>query len=377
MPFDPFSLIGLLPGLANMIFSGQQASQQQAQSQQAAANADAYQQQVNQYLGGLGDRANRQFDMLEQAAGGFGQPGVARDILNRAYTGGDQLALNNENAARRLGDLGAPGVGRLATYDPDQFRRTGRRAQREALAFGDRARATAREQQGLAFSQQNDALNAMLASRGISSNSGVAAGALGQLAGQQGQQFAELNRGLADQAAQLGLQAGQFDAQQALGFAGLGVQNAANQNAAQAMRFQNQLAGQQFQAGLIGQQNALQNAAVTDPLQMLQGIYQQNHLAPQLAALGMLNPNALSGVVAGGQQGNLDRYERMIGAAGEGYGNAAGGALGGFGDFINSLLGILPGIGGPQEGVMNSQVQPRLGGATTSPVFRGSPRILP
>jgi hypothetical protein len=92
-----------------------------------------------------------------------------------------------------------------------------------ALGFGDRARTTAQEQMALGFNQQSDTLDAALASRGLSRNSGVAAGALTSLLGQQGQQMSELNRGLADQQGNMALQAGQFDAQNALGLGQLNL----------------------------------------------------------------------------------------------------------------------------------------------------------
>jgi hypothetical protein len=222
----------------------------------------------------------------------LGQGMSAKNAGQQAAATGERQLAENEAFAGALGqgsmgafDAALGGLGNLANgglreFDVGGVANTQQMAIENALGFGDRARTTAQEQMALGFNQQSDALDAALASRGLSRNSGVAAGALSGLLGQQGQQMAEFNRGLADQQGNMALQAGQFDAQNALGLGQLGVQQTMGLN--------------QSQLGALG-------------------------------ALGQFGIGGIGNVLAN-QQANLGLTSNAVSSAGAGKGAGIGGA---------------------------------------------------
>jgi hypothetical protein len=257
------------------------------------------------------------------AATQLGQGISSKQAGQRAAATGERQLGENEQFAQQIGQGAMGGFGSamsglqgmvgqtpdLNSFDIGGVANTQQMAIDNALGFGDRARATAKEQMGLGFNQQSDALDAALASRGLSRNSGVAAGALTGLLGQQGQQMAELNRGLADQQGNMALQAGQFDAQNALGMGQLGVQQTLGLNQ--------------------------------------QGIDVFNSQAGVLGSLGQLGMGGLNSVFAN-QQANLARTGQAASSAGAGKGAGVGGAGAGLmqnaGNFTTGGKGTTPGL---------------------------------
>jgi hypothetical protein len=227
----------------------------------------------------------------------FGQGMSAKNAGQQAAATGERQLAENEAFAGSLGqtamgalDTALGGLGNIAQNGIDfgNVANTQQMAMENALGFGERARATAQEQMALGFNQQSDALDAALASRGLSRNSGVAAGALGGLLGQQGQQMSEFNRGLADQQGNMALQAGQFDAQNALG---LGQLN---------------LGGLNAQLGALG-------------------------------SIGQLGMGGIGNVLAN-QQANLGLTSNAVSSAGAGKGAGIGGLGGNLFDLAETLF---------------------------------------
>ena len=271
-------------------------------------------------------------------------------------------------------------------YSFDNVRATRQQAMNDFKRFAADQRMSGLEQAAQGFSQFGDALNEQLASRGLSANSGQAGAALGQFAGQQGQALANLNRDLSAQAGQLGLQASQFDVtsglQQSqlgsnynLGFnqlgqsandsfynqafntasldqqGQLGLGGLQGQYNGQAAQLAGQgLAYQQSQVGnLLGLQNAInQNielqrgynaGAFTDPLQLQQGVYQQNYLAPMLQTLGILSPSQTLATGSSGQAEIGKQYQDSANKAGSGKGSGVSGAISGAESAASSAKG--------------------------------------
>lgn len=303
-----------------------------------------------------------------------------------------------------------------------------------ATQYAGNARNSALENQALDLNKSGDALNAMLAGRGLGRGSGVAAGALTDLLAQGNQSRTQLQRDLASmqQEAALGALAQDNSNILALGEMGsqynMGLQNVALgkmglQQQAQQQTFGNRMsklggqaelignragmaqaqagirqgqagiAGQQAalrgqqaglragqagiaaqragiaanragiaqgRAGIVGQQaglqqaraglvqqqfantmgiqgardqrmmqaNAFRNAALTSPVQMLQGIYQQNHIAPQMQILGQMNPTGFMSNIMNSGQNMVNTRAAGAAAAGQGFGDIFGGLIG-------------------------------------------------
>jgi hypothetical protein len=290
------------------------------------------------------------------------QENKAGELFNKGQQGFDKIAnfdpLSSQFAQNTQAGIGALGgqlggiandtqqslmeqaIGAFGGVDFGGLDQIQGQAQDNALAFGDRARTTAREQSALAFAGGADKLNDALAGRGIAGNSGVAGAALGQLAQQGAQQQSELNRSLADMQGQTALGAAQFDVTSGLQRGALDL-NAANS------QFGNNLAGAQFNAGLIGQGAELQRDALLTPLGMQQQFLTSNIQNPQLAALGMLNPAGLFGAGMGGLDSVNQFRQRQVENAGAGKGASAGMVGGGFGQMEQGEQGkgAVPGNG--------------------------------
>ncbi len=109
---------------------------------------------------------------------------------------------------------------KLNKYNFDPTQKTLKNTMRETLALNQRARDTAVEKYGDHNAGANAALTAQLTARGLGGG-GIAAAALSDLHRGQAQQQVELERGMADQAGQALLQAGQFDATNQLQLTGM------------------------------------------------------------------------------------------------------------------------------------------------------------
>lgn len=375
------------------------------------------QDMVNQVMGGYGQFANpalgnQVLDMGQGAAAGIadvnrstadalGNQGLAGQAAG-LLQGGYQNNVGIPQAGAQM-QFTAPGMDQYNFQAPQQL---ANQFTQNALQAGNNARLAAREQVGAQTQQMQAGLNAQLAAQGLSPNSGAAAAALAQNAMAGTQQLAGLERGIAEMAGQAGLQGAQLDANNLLQLTGMGSQynmgmnqlgqqsalGAFNANlGAQGQAFGQQLAGAQLQAGIdqsanqfnLGaagqlaglqglqndvtlQQGALRNAAYTDPLGIMQGIYQSNYLNPQmqgLSQMGQIASGLLSGGI-GGLDNLLGRQAEGVKAAGGGKGAATGGALGG-----------LQQMSGGGKGAAVPIPTPNIGVSTGQPVGIGNPGV--
>ena len=273
----------------------------------------------NQLYTGMLQGGSNALSGLQKAGQQFANPNLANQVLGKAQGLGGQLSGIANQAAGQLGSVGG--------YSFDPLKGMLGQTMAEQAAFGDRARATATEQAALAGQQGTSALDAALASRGFSRNSGAAAAGLAQLGAQTQQGLVGLNRDLANQAGQAGLQAAQLDSQNALQFGGLASQY-------------------NLGYGQLKDQEAMQAAGLkSDALKTgfdaLQGTYQNNYLNPGLQYAGLASGLAgqLTGIGAGGLQGNTDIRAKGLQSAGGGKGAGVGGGASGF----QSLGSVLPG----------------------------------
>jgi len=299
-------------------------------------------------------------------ANALGDQGIAGQALS-LLQGGYQNNVSIPQAGQQM-SFNAPGMDQFNFQNPQQL---ADQFTQNALSQGANARTAAREQVAAQTGQLQSGLNTQLAAQGLAPNSGAAAAALTQNALGAGQQLAGLERGIADMTGNAALQGAQLDANNLMQMTGMGSQynlgmnqlgqqsalNAFNANlGAQGQQFGQQLAGQQLQAGIdqsaanygLGaaqgmaglqgmqndvtlQQGALRNAAYTEPLGIMQGIYQQNYLNPQLQGLGQIGQIAsgLMGQGIGGLDQLLGRQAEGVKAAGSGKGAATGGAISG------------------------------------------------
>ena len=331
-----------------------------------------YQQFNNPQLG------NDVLNMAQGAAGGVADVNRATaDALGNQGIAGDALSLLQGGYQNNVG--GIPQAGPQMTFnqpgmDQYDFTQAGQMAgqfTQNALTAGNNARLTAREQLGAQTTASNEALNAQLASRGLGAGSGAAAAALAQNAMAANQQMAGLERGIAEMSGNAALQGAQLDASNLLQMTGMGSQYNLGMNqlgqqsalgafqanlGAQGQNFGQQMQGAQLQAGIdqsanqfnLGaagqmaglqgmqndvtlQQGALRSGAYTEPLGIMQGIYSQNYLNPQLQGLGQLGQiaSSLMGQGIGGLDQLLGRQAEGVTAAGSGKGAATGGAISG------------------------------------------------
>ena len=153
-----------------------------------------------------------------RGSGGVQSP-LQRSPLAQAVSPTLDPSLNRELAIRR-----DPNLARELTFE-DDLSDSARSSLAEVSAFGNRARATALEQQARAFTGGSAALDATLASRGIGRGSGVAGAALADLARAGAEGRSQFERDLANQQSAQAIQIGQFDAQNRLQRAGLTLQD--------------------------------------------------------------------------------------------------------------------------------------------------------
>ena len=324
------------------------------------------------------------------ALGNQGLAGQAAGLLGGGYQNNVNMPgfVNNVGGIPQAGaqmGFNAPGMDQFNFAQPGQM---ANQMVSNALEAGDRARVGVREQLAGGTSQMQQGLNAALAGQGLSANSGAAAAALQGNAMQGIQQMAGLERGIADMAGNAALQGAQMDTQNLMAMTGMGAQHNMGMNqltqqsalnafqanlGAQGQHFGQQMAGSQLQnmidqgqnqfglgtaqlqagidqssnqyrlgaaqglAGLQGMQNdvtmqqgSLRNAAYTDPLGMMQGIYQQNYLNPQMQMnqiLSGVGGQMMAGGL-GGMEAGLDRRSKAVANAGSGKGSSMGNAQG-------------------------------------------------
>jgi len=331
------------------------------------------------------------FDFSNPAIGqGMGAVGGATSGLAGALPGTDiASAAAQASMAGPQGYNFAPGRS-MQEQTMETFRQQAEGARQSGL-----------ENVGQAFTQGQDALSAALASQGISAGSGVAAGALGDMAMQGAGQRAMLERDLAAQAGQTALQGAQFDVGAGLqreqmesgynlGFGGLGLQGLG-----QAGNLGLGLGGQDIsrlsnlgqlglgQAGL-GQDFALGTQGMMSNFELSRAAQQGQNLA---------NAGNLS-LGAGGlaQQGSLSR----AGMTSQNLVNAANMARSGYMDplslqqdifsqnilnpfmaGVGGLQGLLEmGLGGMERGIDRSSSRASQGGAGKGAALGGVANTL-
>lgn len=413
-----------IAGLADMIggFNNPELHQRiLSQGENAATNLERIFQGAADELGTPSANLNNAGQLLNRdamgsilgavdALGGFEVPEIA-----------NQLDTTAGVASGR--DLGVDPVATAGTFTPERFDFSGQQQlQQQAISTAQQAANRARQESTSDFAQAiqdgGQALNAQLAARGISADSGVAAQALGDFAGQAMSDRARLNNQLANQVGQLALQTGQFDVTSGQQLAGLQAQDnqffnqlglAANQQQFQQgldnanlrlagnqlqsqfdlQNAQNRLAGQQMLGEALGQEATVQSflnqsiadlarsvpgfnisqagaladlqqaqdartvqgaelaaSGQTQPLAILNDIFRNNYLNPQMQLLGLLDPSGLLQGALGGQTGLTDTLGRNTAAAGQGKGAATAGVTSG----INQLPGTGQGKGSSAPG---------------------------
>ena len=268
---------------------------------QADQRMGQFDQATNQILG-MGMDA---FGQAQDFMGGRAQQmGIGDDLLNQAMQGG--AAYGNQ-----MQNLAGQAQGAAGQYDFQPGSNLMNQTMDTFNQFAGNQRNMARDQAALAMTQGMGGMDAALADRGISRGSGVAAAGIGELAGQQAQQMAGLERGLSDQAGQMGLQGAQFDVQRMLQQQGMESQFALGQ-------------GQQRLQG-IGMAGDMATQGYMNPLQMGQQMFQQNVMQPFMSTMQGMQGALGMGMNAMGQ--GIDTRRQQAAAGGAGKGAATGGLV--------------------------------------------------
>lgn len=310
-----------------------------ASGKRAGRAADQRMSQFDQATDAMMGMGQDAAGMMMDAAQNFQNPELANQILSGAQGAAAGLGNIFNNAMGTIQGIQGPQAGQVGlnefSFDPVQQIR--QQAMGDFNQFAGAQRAMAAEQAGRAMTQGAAGVDAAMAASGMSRGSGPAAAAMAQLGAQQGQSMAQLNRDLAAQGQQAGLQAAQFDVGTGLQLGQMGSQYNLGFNqlglGADAQRF-----GQQLQAGQFGMDQASQAAmmgaqALTSPIDMLQGIYQQNYLQPGMQAMGGLQNMMGQGMQA--MMGGLELRDQQLQRAGSGKGSGIGGGAAGIGNAIS------------------------------------------
>lgn len=232
------------------------------------------------------------------------------------------------------------GAGQFDQYDFSGVGSTREQALDFAQTMGDNARRDARAQMAMGNTQANTMLDAQLAQRGLSRDSGAAAVAMSQLGQQNAMSTAQLESALAQQAGQLGLQASQFDISSALQQAQMesGYNLGMNQLMSQTGLAQAQgLAGlQQLRDQQALQRYGMQSEAALQGNAAAQAAYAQNYLNPMMNAQNILGTLAsYQGGYAQTGMGNLTKGAAA--SAQSGFTGAGEGIGGGFSGLTSAL----------------------------------------
>ncbi len=268
------------------------------------------------------------------------QPHVGDDFAGNIMWRAMQAGDNMQGAILPLLDQARSGYesmiergGMTPTYDFGGVRSFLDETMSKHAAYSDRTRASALENDAIAAQQTMGGLDAAMASRGISADSGVASGALSDLMRGQAQGRTDLERNLASMGEQASLGAAQMDTGNrltldnmasnfALGAADVGLRGMATG-----------LGGLQGLAGAY-------ESAYMNPLAFQQQLYQQNHLGPSMQYDMMNNPMALFELASSIMGGNLQNTGQNALLAGEGAGSAMSDLMQFFmSDLFSSLLG--------------------------------------
>lgn len=284
---------------------------------------------------GIGDLLS---EIAQTEAGNIGS-GETMRMVQDLLTGASGANLNEFNFGPMQSAIGAASA-------------AGRSAQGKADQAGELARRNAMAQQAASSALTGTALDAQLAERGMSRDSGAASSALSQFQQQNALTRAGLEGQLADQAAQLGLGIGQLgvdaakaDMATAAQMAGIGSQYNLGMN-----ELRNQ-AGMGAARGLLDLQGlrdnqalaraGLQSGALMDGLNLALGAYGQNYLNPMMNAQNALG--TISSYMGGTAQAGMDNLiSGASRAASEGYAGGGQGIQGGLSQLTN-LIGPVTG----------------------------------
>lgn len=253
--------------------------------------------------------------MQNQANNFLSGGGMAGDLMNQAQTGGAQFANQMQGLAGQL-------TGGAPSFDFATGQNTMDQTMSTFQNFANNQRNAAFDQAASGFTAQSGALDAALASRGMSRNSGVGAAALGNIAAEGGAAMAGLNRDLSNQAGQIGLDAAKFDVTRGL------------QEQDMASRFALGSAAQQAQN--LGMAGDMYGQAYQNPLAMQQQMYQQNQVNPFLAMTGMSNPMDLLSMAFGGMSNATATAGANAAQGGAGMGAGLAGMTGQMWDFLSN-----------------------------------------
>lgn len=335
-------IISGITGIASGISGHKAANQAQKTAQE---NQAIYNRMAEGNLGTL--------DFLRDTMSGFQNPQLADQVLRSAQGLGGNLTDIANRAAGQIGGGGYMGqVGDFNEYSFQPVQTTLDQTRQFVNEMGQTARTQATDQAALATRQQGDMLDAALAGRGFSRNSGAAAAALSDFGQQSALQRSQLEGSLAQMAGEMGLQSGQFDAQNAIQMAGLGSNYNLGMNQ---LRSQTGLALQGLHDQQALSRAQLQMGAAQGGHDALQNTYAQNYLNPMI---GLASPLATLGSYMGGYaQSGLDNVHQgqRAGAQAGGAGFGAG-FMGMANQFSNpDFLSLIMGMTSPQHTLFTPQ----------------------
>lgn len=340
-------LIGAAAQVGTGIASGVQGKQAQQRANQMGDQAlDMYQQFAE---GNIGTR-----EYLQDQAIRYSNPALGQQLTDQAIGLGDYLGGIANTEAGNIGQGGymgdarnfLEGAGQFDQYNFDPTRSTREQALEFSQTMGDNARRDARAQMAVANTQAGTMLDAQLAQRGLSRDSGAASVALSQLGQQNAMTTAQLESGLAQQAGQLGLQASQFDISSALQQAQMesGYNLGMNQLTSQTGLAQAQgLMGlQQMSDQQALQRYGMQSEAALQGNAAAQAAYGQNYLNPMMNAQNILGTLASyqGGYAQSGMGQLIGGAQNAAGSGGAGKGAAIGGLSGRGGTISQITSGI-------------------------------------
>lgn len=336
-------IIGAVSSIGSGIKSGIQGKQAQQRANQMGEQALGMYRQFAE--GNIGTR-----EYLQNQAEQFSNPELGRQLTDNALGLADYLGGIAGTESGNIGQGGfmgdartaLEGAGNFNQYDFSGVGSTREQALDFAQTMGDNARRDARAQMAVANTQANTMLDAQLAQRGLSRDSGAAAVAMSQLGQQNAMNTAQLESALAQQAGQLGLQASQFDISSALQQAQMesGYNLGMNQLTSQTGLAQAQgLMGlQQMSDQQALQRYGMQSEAALQGNAAAQAAYGQNYLQPMMNAQNILGTLASyqGGYAQSGMGQLIGGAQNAAASGGAGIG-ASLGALGGEGGFINQI----------------------------------------
>lgn len=293
-------------------------------------------------------------EYLQNQAGQYSNPQLGQQLTDQAMGLTEYLDGISTIEASKIGQGGymgdardaLMGAGQFDQYNFDPTRSTREQALEFSQTMGDNARRDARAQMAMGNTQANTMLDAQLAQRGLSRDSGAAAVAMSQLGQQNAMSTAQLESALAQQAGQLGLQASQFDISSALQQAQMesGYNLGMNQLTSQTGLAQAQgLAGlQQLSDQQALQRYGMQSEAALQGNAAAQAAYGQNYLQPMMNAQNILGTLASyqGGYAQSGMGQLIGGAQNAAGSGGAGKGAAIGGLTGRGGGISQIVSGI-------------------------------------